>query len=205
MAFVTAAGVSALGWRPLAGRAPCPQLAPVAATPPRWRGVRGAAAARAEPARMQQAGPTQAGPTQSRECDTPIKQFLDAFKPLGRTRLIVRNDAGILEAIGTWDKMFFAKIPSGEYANIIDHSLNLDLHLLLSAVTGAKFAVGAARSASKAPTYAIRLLGADKEAVVLTVFLQWDKDPEDIAPERVEYWKKLKHDYAGPDSDTFFL
>lgn len=147
---------------------------------------------------------TMQGPARSTECDTPVKKFLDKLKGLERVRLIVRNEAGILEAIGTFDGLFFATIPSGTYANLIYPKDNLDLHLLLEKVTGAKFDVGVSRTASKAPTYAIRILGSDKETVVLSVFLQWDKEPEDIAEARVECWKNLKQEYS-PESDTFFF
>lgn len=146
------------------------------------------------------------GPARSTVADTPRKEFLTRLKPLGKVRLIARNDAAIMESIATFDGLFFAAIPSGEYANIIDMSINLDMHLLLSAISGARFEVGVSRSKSRAPTYVIRILGNDRESVALSVFLQWDKEPTDIAPERIEAWKQLKKDYAGEaEDDTFFF
>lgn len=146
------------------------------------------------------------GPARSTVADTPRKQFLDRFKSLGRVRLVARNNAAIMEAIATFGGLFFASIPSGEYANIVDMSINLDMHLLLAGVSGARFEMGKSRTATKAPTYIIRVLGGDRESIVLSIFLQWDKDPNDIEPERVDAWKQLKADYVdNPGGDTFFF
>ena len=145
------------------------------------------------------------GPQRSTVIDTPKKEFLDRLKPLGKVRLITRNQAAIMEAIATFDGLFFATVGSGEYGNIVDMSINLDIHLLLSAVSGARFETGVSRTPSKDPTYVIRILGADKKNAALSVFLQWDKEPSDIAPERIEAWKKLKEDYVKDDSNSFFF
>jgi hypothetical protein len=64
-------------------------------------------------------------PARSTECDTPVKQFLDRLKGLGKVRLIVTNSAGVMEAVSTWDGLFFATIPKGEYANLIEPKVNL--------------------------------------------------------------------------------
>lgn len=145
------------------------------------------------------------GPVRSTETDTPQKKFLDQLKGLEKVRIIVRNPVGILEAIATFDGLFFAKIPSGEYANLIDPVNNLDMHILLSGFRGVRFDIGVSRSKSKAPTYAIRLLGADKDDVVVSAFVQWDREPEDISPERIQVWKDLKAEYVKDDGDTFFF
>lgn len=157
--------------------------------------------ARRRNATIQMAG----GPKRSTLADTPAKQFLERFKPLGKVRLIARNDAAIMEAIATFDGLFYATVGSKEYANVVDMSINLDMHLLLSAVTGARFEIGVSRSASKDPTYAIRILGGDRETTALSVFVQWEKVPADISPDRVEAWKQLKSDYVKGDGDTFFF
>lgn len=145
-----------------------------------------------------------AAPVRTVECDTPVKVFLDQLKPLGSVRLISNSGAVVMEAIATFDDMFFASLPKGEYANLIKPKENIDLHILLDSISGARFEIGVSRTPSKVPTYAIRLLGKDKTTVVLSVFLQWDKEPEDIATDRVDHWKKLKADYAGSD-DTFLF
>lgn len=145
-----------------------------------------------------------AAPARSVECDTPLKVFLDQLKPLGKVRLISNTEAVVMEAISSFDEMFFATIPKGEYANLIKPKENIDMHIRLDCISGARFENGVSRTPSKATTYVIRLLGKDKETVVLSVFLQWDKEPEDVALDRVEHWKKLKSDYAGPE-DVFFF
>lgn len=145
-----------------------------------------------------------AGPKRSTEADTPRKQFLDRLKPLRNLRLIGRNDAVIMESIATFDGLFFAKVPTGEYANLIDSSINLDMHLLLEGFSGAKFETGISRDASKCTTYIVRLLGNDRTSVILSLFLQWDKTAADVSEERINAWKALKADYAG-DSEQFFF
>lgn len=102
-----------------------------------------------------------------------------------------------MEAISTSEKLFYATIPNGiEYANIIDMSINLDLHLKMPAVGGARFENGVSRGPSKAPTYIIRVLGEDLEKTVLSLFLQWDKNPEDLEEERITAWKELKEKFV---------
>lgn len=149
---------------------------------------------------------TSGGPKRTTEADTPQKEFLTRLKALGRVRLVVRNPVGILECVGTFKSLFFASIPSGEYANLIEPSQNLDMHLLLSGFTGVKFEIGKSRSKVPAPLYSLRLYGDDKETVALSVFVMWDKEPTDVEPERIDAWKKLKADYIKDgESDTFFF
>lgn len=146
------------------------------------------------------------GPKRTTEADTPQKEFLTRLKELGKVRLVVRNPVGILECVGTFKSLFFATIPSGEYANLIEPSANLDMHLLLSGFTGVKFEIGKARSQVPTPLYSLRLYGDDKETVALSVFVMWDKDPSDVEQERIDAWKKLKADYIqDEDGDTFFF
>lgn len=141
----------------------------------------------------------------STDADTPLKKFLTGLKPLGDVRLIATNGAAVMEAIATFDSLFFATLAKGCYANIIDPKINLDLHLLLPAVGGARFEVGVSRSASKAPTYIIRMLGKQSEDVVLSIFLQWAKEPSDIAEERIDAWKRLQAEYVLDSGDTAFF
>lgn len=143
----------------------------------------------------------------SKVADTPRKQFLEELKSLGNTRLIARNDTAIMESIATWDTLFFANVRSNEYANLIDHGLNLDLHLVLDGISGAIFETGVSRTPSKDPTYIIRLLGPDREQVILSVFLQWDKIPSDISEERVKAWHTIRDTYLTDvsSSNKFFF
>lgn len=143
----------------------------------------------------------------STENDNPQKEFLTnllelKLKRLGHGRLILRNEGGIMELVCAFDGLFFANMRSGNYANHIETSKNLDMHLRLDVFTGARFDVGVSRSKSKVPTYAVYLLGSDGEKIILKVFVKWGNNPEDIALERIEAWKALKGEYAGQD-DTF--
>ncbi|GJD10323.1 hypothetical protein Gasu2_45200 [Galdieria sulphuraria] len=116
---------------------------------------------------------------------------------LGKLRIIVTNAASVMESICTTEKLFYAKGPNqSTYANLIDSSLNLDLHIKLEALGAVRFEQGVSRSASKAPTYIIRWLGKDHTTVVLSMFLQGDKDPSDVPPESVAEWKQLKQEYC---------
>jgi hypothetical protein len=79
---------------------------------------------------------------------------------------------------------------------VIDPKINLDLHLLLDGVGGARFEQGVSRTPSKDPTYIIRVTGKEPEKVVLSIFLQWDKAPSDVSPERVAAWSGMKAKYG---------
>eukprot|EP00190_Bangiopsis_sp_CCMP1999_P005514 CAMPEP_0198735338 /NCGR_PEP_ID=MMETSP1475-20131203/58735_1 /TAXON_ID= ORGANISM="Unidentified sp., Strain CCMP1999" /NCGR_SAMPLE_ID=MMETSP1475 /ASSEMBLY_ACC=CAM_ASM_001111 /LENGTH=154 /DNA_ID=CAMNT_0044498979 /DNA_START=212 /DNA_END=676 /DNA_ORIENTATION=+ len=132
-----------------------------------------------------------------------LKEFLKDTKQLGKLRMIAQNDASVMEAIAPTDGLFYAVIPNGtEYGNVIDPKINLDLHLKLSAVGGARFENGTSRGPTKATTYIIRLLGKDMKTVVLSLFVQWDKDPNDIGEDRIMAWKNMKEKYADSDGDT---
>jgi len=127
-----------------------------------------------------------------------LKEFLDEAKKLGRVRLISQNDAAVMEAIATLDGLFYA---SGgpkmlEYANVIDPKINLDLHLALDGVGGARFEQGISRTATKDPTYIVRMTGNDPEKVVLSIFLQWDKEPSDVSKDRIDAWSGMKEKYG---------
>ncbi|KAK1858462.1 hypothetical protein I4F81_001068 [Pyropia yezoensis] len=116
----TAAGRSSL---PLAARPAAPAVAP-----PRRR--------EAATPRCTAASPSSPPPPAAEANDaTPLKRFLNATPALGRLRLITSNrDACVMEAIATTDSLFYAVggPAKAEYANIIDPSINLDLHLKLS-------------------------------------------------------------------------
>ncbi|GJQ08297.1 hypothetical protein GpartN1_g88.t1 [Galdieria partita] len=126
-----------------------------------------------------------------------VKQLLERTKKLGKLRVIVTNEASVMESICTTEKLFYAQGPNHlMYANLIDSSLNLDLHIKLEALGAVRFEQGVSRTASKDPTYIIRWLGKDYTTVVLSMFLQWDREPSDISPERIAEWKQLKEEYC---------
>lgn len=137
--------------------------------------------------------------------ETLLKRFLNATPALGRLRLITSNrDTCVMEAIATTDNLFYAVggPAKAEYANIIDPSINLHLHLKLSGVAGARFETGISRGGGGGTTYIIRLLGLDADAVILSLFMQWDKVASDVSEERVAAWMALKEEYCGEGNDT---
>lgn len=109
-----------------------------------------------------------------------------------------------MEAIATTDNLFYAVggPAKAEYANIIDMSINLDLHLKLSGVAGARFETGTARGGAGGTTYVIRVLGLDEGVVILSLFMQWDKVASDVGEERIAAWMALKEEYCGPGKDA---
>merc|ERR1712216_998569 len=127
-----------------------------------------------------------------------LKQFLEEAKGLGKVRLIAQNDASVMESIATLDGLFYATggPKQLEYANVIDPKINLDLHLLLDGVGGARLETGVSRTPTRDPTYIVRMTGNDPEKVVLSIFLQWDKEPSDVSQERVDAWKAMKEKYG---------
>lgn len=122
-----------------------------------------------------------------------LKAFLKDAQALGELRLIATNSAAVMESIAPLDKLFYASVPSrGEYANLIDAKVNLDLHLRLEGVHAVRFEQGVSRRAGASPTYVLRFLGRDKAGereVVLSAFLS---PVGECAPERVELWKQLR-------------
>lgn len=144
-------------------------------------------------------------PASKTEEETPLKRFLNNLGPLGRVRLITNNGLAVLESITPLDKLFYASVRGAEYGNVIDHKLNVDLHIKLDAVAGARFEIGKSRSNPPHPTYAIRMLGHDRKEVKLSLFMQWDATPDDVAPERVAHWQALKSEYAGDEDIAWFV
>eukprot|EP00171_Calliarthron_tuberculosum_P015460 IDg15460t1 len=146
------------------------------------------------------ASPAAASATSAKtEDETPLKRFLNNLGGLGKVRLVTNNGLAVLESITPLDKLFYASVRGAEYGNVIDHKLNVDLHIKLDAVAGARFEIGKSRTKPPHPTYAIRMLDHDRETVKLSLFMQWDATPDDVASERVAHWQSLKSEYAGDD------
>lgn len=120
-----------------------------------------------------------------------LKEFLEACQSLGMLRLIVTSSAAVLEAKDTIEKLFYAELPKGKYANM--HKDTLEFHLNMDAIKQVKFEVGEAKRGNF-PTYAIRFLDAKQEPA-LSAFLQWGK-PGEYAPGQVEAWQALKAQYG---------
>ncbi|GJP86912.1 hypothetical protein CLOP_g16881 [Closterium sp. NIES-67] len=101
-----------------------------------------------------------------------LKEFLSDLKNVGRVRLIVNTGMGVLESVTTLEGLFYHTLPGkGEYANVIKAEENVDFHLLLSSVSGARLVTGKSMRGDF-PTYTIRFLNAEKE-VGASVFVMW--------------------------------
>lgn len=120
-----------------------------------------------------------------------LKDFLEACETLGTLRLIVTNEVAVLEARGTIQKLFYAELPKGKYANM--HQEAFEFHLNMDQVKQVKFETGQAKRGDFT-TYAIRLLDAQGQSG-LSLFLQWGK-PGEYAPGQVEAWHTLREQYG---------
>jgi len=122
---------------------------------------------------------------------TTLKEFLEACESLGTLRLIVTSSAAVLEARGKIEKLFYAELPKGKYANM--HTEGFEFHLNMDMIQQVKFETGEAKRGNFT-TYAIRFLDAE-EKPALSLFLQWGK-PGEYEPGQVEAWQILKEKYG---------
>lgn len=120
-----------------------------------------------------------------------LKEFLEACETLGMLRLIVTSSAAVLEVKDTIEKLFYAELPKGKYANM--HKDTVEFHLNMDAIKQVKFEVGEAKRGNF-PTYAIRFLDENQQPA-LSAFLQWGK-PGEYAPGQVEAWQALQTEYG---------
>lgn len=120
-----------------------------------------------------------------------LKDFLEACETLGMLRLIVTSSAAVLEVKDTIEKLFYAELPKGKYANM--HKDTVEFHLNMDAIKQVKFEVGEAKRGNF-PTYAIRFLDENQQPA-LSAFLQWGK-PGEYAPGQVEAWQVLRTEYG---------
>ena len=122
---------------------------------------------------------------------TTLKEFLEACETLGTLRLIVTSSAAVLEARGKIEKLYYAELPKGKYANM--HTEGFEFHLNMDMIQKVKFETGEAKRGNFT-TYAIRFLDAE-EKPALSLFLQWGK-PGEYEPGQVEAWQLLKEKYG---------
>jgi putative heme iron utilization protein len=120
-----------------------------------------------------------------------LKDFLETCDTLGTLRLIVTSSAAVLEARGKVEKLFYAELPKGRYANM--HTEGFEFHLNMAAIKQVKFETGEAKRGNFT-TYAIRFLDEKNESA-LSLFLQWGK-PGEYEPGQVEAWLSLKEQYG---------
>ena len=123
--------------------------------------------------------------------NTNLKDFLEVCEQLGTLRLIVTSNAAVLEVKGKIQKLFYAELPKGKYANM--HSDIFEFHLNMDQIKRVKFETGEAKRGNFT-TYEIRFLDGQGE-VALSAFLQWGK-PGEYEPGQVEAWQGLKEKYG---------
>ncbi|MBD2042825.1 ChuX/HutX family heme-like substrate-binding protein [Microcoleus sp. FACHB-672] len=123
--------------------------------------------------------------------NSTLKDFLESCHTLGLLRLIVTSSAAVLEARGTVEKLFYAELPKGRYANM--HTEGFEFHLNMDKITQVKFETGEAKRGNFT-TYAIRFLD-EKQEPALSLFLQWGK-PGEYAPGQVEAWHQMREQYG---------
>jgi len=120
-----------------------------------------------------------------------LKEFLEACHTLSTLRLIVTSSAAVLEARGKIEKLFYAELPKGKYANM--HTEGFEFHLNMDEIQQVKFETGEAKRGNFT-TYAIRFLD-QQEKPALSLFLQWGK-PGEYESGQVEAWYALRDHYG---------
>ena len=120
-----------------------------------------------------------------------LKEFLEACHTLSTLRLIVTSSAAVLEARGKIEKLFYAELPKGKYANM--HTEGFEFHLNMDEIQQVKFETGEAKRGNFT-TYAIRFLD-QQEKPALSLFLQWGK-PGEYESGQVEAWYALRDRYG---------
>lgn len=120
-----------------------------------------------------------------------LKEFLAACENLGTLRLIVTSSAAVLEARGSIQKLFYAELPKGKYANM--HTDVFEFHLNMDKIKQVKFETGESKRGNFT-TYAIRFID-DTQETALSLFLQWGK-PGEYEQGQVETWQELKNKYG---------
>lgn len=120
-----------------------------------------------------------------------LKEFLEACESLSTLRIIVTSSAGVLEVRSKLQKLFYAELPKGKYANM--HAEDFEFHLNMDEIQQVKFETGEAKRGNFT-TYAIRLLDKQSQPA-LSLFLQWGK-PGEYEPGQVENWHSLREKYG---------
>jgi len=120
-----------------------------------------------------------------------LKEFLEDCQMLGTLRLIVTSNAAVLEVRGKIEKLFYADLPKGKYANL--HNKDFEFHLNMDRISKIRFETGEAKHGNFT-TYSIRFLD-NMEKPALSLFLQWVK-PGEYESGQVEAWNALKTSYG---------
>lgn len=120
-----------------------------------------------------------------------LKDFLEACSTLSTLRMIVTSSAAVLEVRGKIEKLFYAELPKGKYANM--HTEGFEFHLNMDEIKQVKFETGEAKRGNFT-TYAIRFLD-EQDKSALSLFLQWGK-PGEYELGQVEAWQALREQYG---------
>jgi putative heme iron utilization protein len=120
-----------------------------------------------------------------------LKEFLETCESLSTLRIIVTSSAGVLEVRSKIQKLFYAELPKGKYANM--HAEDYEFHLNMDEIQQVKFETGEAKRGNFT-TYAIRFLDKQNQPA-LSLFLQWGK-PGEYEPGQVEAWHSLREKYG---------
>lgn len=120
-----------------------------------------------------------------------LKEFLEACQALSTLRLIVTSSAAVLEVRGKIQKLFYAELPKGKYANM--HAEGFEFHLNMDEIKRVKFEIGDSKRGNFT-TYAIRFVD-EQEQPALSLFLQWGK-PGEYELGQVEAWHALRDQYG---------
>ena len=109
----------------------------------------------------------------------------------------------MLESVTTFDGLFYAETPRGEYANLIKGAENVDFHLLVSKLASAKFEVAPGKGGGYT-SYVIRMTDVSG-AVAASFFLMWPEKAARgaYAPGQVEAFTALQQAYGGADAVHF--
>jgi len=120
-----------------------------------------------------------------------LKEFLEACHTLSTLRIIVTSSAAVLEVRAKLEKLFYAELPKGKYANM--HAEDFEFHLNMDEIKRVKFETGESKRGNFT-TYAIRFLDQEDKPA-LSLFLQWGK-PGEYEPGQVEAWHSLQEQYG---------
>ncbi len=120
-----------------------------------------------------------------------LKDFLEECNSLQLVRLIVNTGTAVLEVRGNIEKLFYAELPKGRYANM--HAEIFEFHLNMDKIFKVRFETGEAKRGNFT-TYAVRLLN-DTDEPELSIFLQWGK-PGEYAEGQIAAWTNLKAKYG---------
>ncbi len=120
-----------------------------------------------------------------------LKDFLEECSILGLVRAIANTGTTVFEVKTHIEKLYYAELPKGKYANM--HTDLFEFHLNMDNIAQVKFETGEAKRGNFT-TYAIRLLNKD-ELPELSIFVQWGK-PGEYEPGQLEGWQSLKDKYG---------